>query len=256
MVRGLIRELFDITGYIIGAVAAIFLAPPLAKYLPEAINPFIGITVVGVVIFFVTVIIVKLIGWSVRKMVRHGPVKSLDRSVGGMIGLIKGMIVVIVLVILAMLNPFKPLSSYAIETSPILKVTTIVAEPIAQYCARGFMAQMSSKIVDIIPQDKLEKLSVAGISQSDIEKLIQVGSQKLTVRTMQDITSLIKKVEIEGLKLSDMSLDLLSPDSRKEIKSIMDDPSILDDPALKDLDLENLASQHNIDIEDLKKKFR
>ena len=97
MVRGLIREVLSIAGWAAAAGAALY---AYAKFLPFAKNYFnndyvaIGVTISAA--FFVTLIVVSIITVRISDKILDSRIGALDRSLGFLFGLARGLIIVVV----------------------------------------------------------------------------------------------------------------------------------------------------------------
>ncbi len=99
MVRGMVREIFALLAYIGGYFAAITFGKEFSSTLkPYISNPTALQIISFALIFIVTLFVVSLIGKGVQKLVHSAPgLSGLDRVFGGIIGLGKGIILLIIL---------------------------------------------------------------------------------------------------------------------------------------------------------------
>ena len=100
--RGLVREVLSVVAWVAAFLVANLLAPEAAKLLPQAMAS----EEIRLLVSFVVVFIVALIGLSVlailaSKLVKVVGLGPADRAVGGVFGLVRGMLVVMILVLLA-----------------------------------------------------------------------------------------------------------------------------------------------------------
>lgn len=105
--RGFIKEVFSILVW----AAAIFAAFQVSGHLATALEPFIDLPSARVIISFAAVfllvlVIGGLIGYLVGQMVERTGLSPTDRMFGGLFGLVRGMLIVLVAVMLARLTPF------------------------------------------------------------------------------------------------------------------------------------------------------
>jgi membrane protein required for colicin V production len=97
MVRGLIREVLSIAGWGAAAVAALYafskLLPVTKQYIS---NDYVaaGVTVGGA--FFLTLIVVSIITVKISDTVLDSRIGALDRTLGFLFGLARGLIIVVV----------------------------------------------------------------------------------------------------------------------------------------------------------------
>lgn len=102
VMRGLVREVLALVAWVAAFLAANLLTPDIAKLLPQAM----GKEEIRLLVSFVGVFVVVLIGLSVlailaSKLVRIAGLGATDRVVGGIFGLARGILVVMILVLLA-----------------------------------------------------------------------------------------------------------------------------------------------------------
>lgn len=96
IIRGLVKELLSVFSWILCIVVAYMhyrgLAMHMQAYLPGDFLPFI---VAFVIIFATGLLIMSIITKRVSKIVKESPLDSLDRLLGCLFGLTKGIIMVI-----------------------------------------------------------------------------------------------------------------------------------------------------------------
>jgi membrane protein required for colicin V production len=97
MVRGLIREVLSIAGWGAAAVAALYAFSKLLPITKQYIsNDYVaaGVTVGGA--FFLTLIVVSIITVKISDTVLDSRIGALDRTLGFLFGLARGLIIVVV----------------------------------------------------------------------------------------------------------------------------------------------------------------
>lgn len=97
--RGLTRELLSLAGWPIAFLASRFLAPGLAPMMP-------GESTLRLVLAYIVVFIAALIVWTLlvllfSRLVKAVGLGGLDRVMGGVFGLLRGVLIVLALVWLA-----------------------------------------------------------------------------------------------------------------------------------------------------------
>jgi membrane protein required for colicin V production len=97
MVRGFMREVLSITAWILAAAATLYSYGKLLPYAKEYFNSDIvaAIAVVGSV-FLITLLVVSVLTIKVSDMVLDSRVGALDRTLGFLFGLGRGLIIVVV----------------------------------------------------------------------------------------------------------------------------------------------------------------
>jgi len=103
VVRGMVREIFSLLAYIGGYFAAIgFRKDFSATLISYVSNPKASEIISFVLIFMATVFAISLLGKGIQKLVHLAPgLSGLDRLFGGVIGLVKGIVILIIFMFLA-----------------------------------------------------------------------------------------------------------------------------------------------------------
>jgi len=102
VVRGLVREVLALLGWVVAFVAANFCAGPLASLLPGGISSPEARLLIGFIGAFVVVLLAMgVLARFASKLVKSAGLGVEDRVLGGVFGLARGVLVVLVLVLLA-----------------------------------------------------------------------------------------------------------------------------------------------------------
>jgi membrane protein required for colicin V production len=105
--RGLVREVISLAGWVLAFVAANMLAEPLAQALPQSIsNPDVRVIVAFVAIFVVTLTLVTLAAVLLSKALKATGLAGLDRTLGGLFGVARGLLIAIAFALVAGLTSF------------------------------------------------------------------------------------------------------------------------------------------------------
>ena len=141
VLRGLVREVLALVAWVAAFLVANLLAPDAAKLLPQAMAS----EEIRLLVSFVVVFIVMLVGLSVLAILASKVVKVVglgpaDRVVGGVFGLARGVLVVMILVLLAGLTslPRQPAWRNGILSGPL--------ETFAGYIKAWLPADLSKRI--------------------------------------------------------------------------------------------------------------
>jgi len=98
MIRGFMREILSIAAWAISAIAAIYFASRLAPIVKSNIN--VGDTpanaIAAATVFLVVLLLVSIITVRVSDMILDSRVGALDRTLGFLFGLARGLIIVVV----------------------------------------------------------------------------------------------------------------------------------------------------------------
>lgn len=106
VMRGLVREIFSLTAWVLAAVIAAVYGPWVAKYVPPLIPGPLFATVAGFLIVFVVVLIAAgIIGLLLTRMIRAAGLGAGDRFLGGVFGVLRGVIIMAIAVMIASLTP-------------------------------------------------------------------------------------------------------------------------------------------------------
>ena len=106
LVRGLLYEVMALLGWVVAYVAAHALGPQVAPAVPvgapgSALNAVTGF----VAVFVATLIVWSLLSWALRKLVQASPLNPLDRVLGAVFGLLRGVLVALVIATAVNLTP-------------------------------------------------------------------------------------------------------------------------------------------------------
>jgi len=100
--RGLVREVISLAGWIGAFLVANLLAEPLADALPRSIsNPDLRVIVAFVAIFVVTLTLATLAALLLAKALKAAGLGGLDRTLGGLFGVARGVFIALVFALVA-----------------------------------------------------------------------------------------------------------------------------------------------------------
>jgi len=122
VIRGLVREVLALLAWVVAFLAANFFAGPLATLLPDEMSNVEVRLLVGFGAAFVVVLLsMSLLAMFAAKLVKNAGLGMEDRVLGGVFGLARGMLVVVVLVLLAGLTalPKQPVWREAVFSKPL-----------------------------------------------------------------------------------------------------------------------------------------
>jgi len=104
--RGVVRSLIGLVAWIVGIVAGIVFAAPVASLLPEFPDyPLLPHALAFVIIFLVAIVIGALIAWPMHAVIHKAGLGFVDRGLGLVFGLIRGGILVLAFVLAAGFSP-------------------------------------------------------------------------------------------------------------------------------------------------------
>jgi membrane protein required for colicin V production len=149
MVRGMVREIFALLAYIGGYFAAITYGKKFSSNLDSYISNPTALQIISfAIIFIVTMFLISLIGKGIQKLVHSAPgLSGLDRVFGGVIGVGKGIILLIIFLF--------PLKFFPDINRELTKDSVIAPKlvELSQVLGRGVDTE---KLVDKLPKIDLD----------------------------------------------------------------------------------------------------
>ena len=101
VLRGLVREMLSLLGWIAALVVANTWGAQMAAWLPVAVPGTMVRLIVGFLILFVaTLLLASLVTMAISQLVKSMGLQVADRGLGGLFGLARGVLIVLVVVIL------------------------------------------------------------------------------------------------------------------------------------------------------------
>ena len=99
--RGLVHELMSLAGWVAAFFVAQWLAQDVAQWLPlwREAAPQVRYAVSFVLVFVASMFAAALVSWLLGKVVSTAGLKPVDRSLGGIFGLVRGVVVLLVLAV-------------------------------------------------------------------------------------------------------------------------------------------------------------
>jgi len=130
IVKGFVRQVFSLIGFILAIIIAFRYHDLLARYLHKWITHPVTLTVISFLIILVVVILLfKLIAVAARAAIEAVQVGWLDRIAGGVFGLLRSLLLVAILFALFVLctdKPTKPMIDSRL-TPRVMQVSHIIA---------------------------------------------------------------------------------------------------------------------------------
>ena len=100
--RGLVREVMSLAGWVVAFLAANAVGAQLGEMLPaSAGSPEVRVLIGFIVVFVVTVAAATLVGVLVSKMFKAAGLSGVDRTLGGVFGLARGIVILLAVTIAA-----------------------------------------------------------------------------------------------------------------------------------------------------------
>ena len=102
VLRGLVREVLALVAWVAAFLLSNFLAPEAARLLPQGMgSEEVRLLVSYVVVFIIVLVALSVLAILASKLVKVVGLGVSDRAVGGVFGLVRGVLVVMILVLLA-----------------------------------------------------------------------------------------------------------------------------------------------------------
>jgi membrane protein required for colicin V production len=106
VMRGLVREALALVGWVVAFWVAAHYTVPLAPLLPHAIpNETLRMLAAFVGLFLGSLLVATLLTIALAELVKKLGMGAVDRGLGALFGLVRGLLIVLVLVLLAGLTP-------------------------------------------------------------------------------------------------------------------------------------------------------
>lgn len=100
--RGFTRQVIALFSWVLGFVAAITLSPHLGAMLPDvAGNPTLRYLIAFAVVIIAFLLLGALIAWPLRDLLHKSGMGFLDRFMGALFGIVRGVVVVLALTLVA-----------------------------------------------------------------------------------------------------------------------------------------------------------
>lgn len=130
--RGLVREVISILGWVIAFLAANLFAGPLGEAMPRAIpTPELRVAAAFVAVFIGALVVTSLIALLLSKIVKAVGLGGLDRLLGALFGVARGLLIVLAAALLAGLTS-APRQAWWRDsvTGPALSAAALAAKPL------------------------------------------------------------------------------------------------------------------------------
>ncbi|MGQ0547749.1 MAG: CvpA family protein [Betaproteobacteria bacterium] len=110
--RGFVREVISLAGWVLAFLAANAVAGPLGDALPTSISsPEVRVLAAFLIVFIFTLSLATIVGMLLSKLLKAAGLGGLDRTLGGLFGLARGVVILLAIAIAAGLTaaPRQPL---------------------------------------------------------------------------------------------------------------------------------------------------
>jgi membrane protein required for colicin V production len=131
VIRGVVREIAALAGWVAALILSGLFAPELALWLPATLSPMLRAVIAYLVIFLGVLLLSGLAGVLLATLLRAAGLGFTDRAVGALFGLVRGVLIVMVAVMLAGLTslPKEPFWREAVFSGPV-ETAVLAARPV------------------------------------------------------------------------------------------------------------------------------
>ena len=106
--RGFVYEVLSVLNWLLAFVLAQWLGADVGRLLPIDTTSETLVRIAGfVLVFVVSVFMGGLLIWGLPKLIEQAGLRPVDRVLGGVFGLIRGVILLLALTVLVLMTPFK-----------------------------------------------------------------------------------------------------------------------------------------------------
>lgn len=106
--RGFVYEVLSVLNWLLAFVLAQWLGADVGRLLPIDTTSETLVRIAGfVLVFVVSVFMGGLLVWGLPKLIEQAGLRPVDRVLGGVFGLIRGVILLLALTVLVLMTPFK-----------------------------------------------------------------------------------------------------------------------------------------------------
>ena len=103
--RGLVHEVLSLAGWVLAFLAANLLAAPAAEHFPSSMRPEFRVVGAFVAVFVVTLVAATLATALITKFIKVSVLQGLDRWLGALFGLLRGVVIIVAFALVAGLTP-------------------------------------------------------------------------------------------------------------------------------------------------------
>lgn len=127
LLRGFARELVSMIGWVAAFVLSVMFTQTLARQFPESLGPLLSSLLAFLVIFIGVWVLSGLVGLVLARLIKAVGLGWSDRLLGALLGLVRGGVIVLVVIMLGGLTPLprEPFWRDAMFAAPI--ETAVVA---------------------------------------------------------------------------------------------------------------------------------
>lgn len=126
VLRGFVRELVSMVGWVAAVVLSAMFTQPLARALPQSLGSLLSSLLAFLVIFIGVWVVSGFVGLLLGRLVQAAGLGWANRFMGAVLGLARGLLIVLLLVMLAGLTPLphEPFWRKALLSAPLETAVT------------------------------------------------------------------------------------------------------------------------------------
>jgi membrane protein required for colicin V production len=124
--RGLVHEVLSLAGWIMAFLAANLLAAPLSEHFPASMRPEFRVVGAFLAIFIATLVLTTLLSALVTKFIKVSVLQGLDRWLGALFGLARGLLVAVAIAVVAGLTSLPATSVWKDSASGYSLAQTVI----------------------------------------------------------------------------------------------------------------------------------
>jgi membrane protein required for colicin V production len=140
--RGLVVELMSLAGWVAAFVLAQWLAGDVAQWLPvwKEAAPQLRYALSFVLVFVAGMFAAAVVSWLLRKVVDTAGLRPVDRSLGGIFGLVRGVVVLLVLAVVVHLTGMRTQAWWQeSRATPMLEVLLAGVKPVLPQTLQNYL---------------------------------------------------------------------------------------------------------------------
>jgi membrane protein required for colicin V production len=138
--RGLVYEVLSVFSWVAAFLLAQWFAPDVVRLLPMGEAPEAARYAVAFTLLFIAVVFAgALVGWLIKKMVEVVGLRPVDRALGAVFGLLRGVVLLMAVAVVMNMTPlrsaewWKESKGADVATSALKQVKPVLPERFVQY---------------------------------------------------------------------------------------------------------------------------
>jgi len=151
IVRGIVREVLSIAGWIAAFIAASTYAVDIEPFVPSEVGGSLRIIAAFIIVFIATLLVAVLVTMLLNSLIKNVGLGFIDRILGAFFGFARGLIIALVIVLIAGLTalPQQPLWQDAMFSEPLELMAKHVKQWLPDDLSRYISYEKSNKIDEL-----------------------------------------------------------------------------------------------------------